>query len=93
MFFLEDGYHQDEVDYLTSELINGFKENLDRILRNDEVIKQAKTLENYNLFMNYTSVKTLEEIDERLNENEISDEEVVEMFRAVCKEQAVMYQM
>ncbi len=93
MFFLEDGYHQDEVDYLTSELINGFKENLDRILRNDEVIKQAKTLENYNLFMNYTSVKTLEEIDERLNENEISDEEVVEMFHAVCKEQAVMYQM
>lgn len=92
MFFLENWYHQDEVDYLTSELINGFKGNLDRILRNDEVIRQAKTLENYNLFLSYVDVKTLEEIDNRLDENEISDEEVVEMFHNVCKEQAMMYQ-
>lgn len=92
IFFLEEGYHQDEVDYLTSELINGFKENLDRILRNDEVIKQAKTLDNYNLFLNYVNIKTLEEIDSKLNENEITDEEVVELFHDVCKEQAMMYQ-
>lgn len=91
MFFLEEGYHQDEVDFLTSELINGFKENLDRILRNDEVIKQAKTIENYNLFLNYVDIKTVEEIDNRLDENEITDEEVVEMFHTVCKEQAMMY--
>lgn len=91
MFFLENGYHQDEVDCLTGELINGFKENLDRISRNDEVIKQAKTLENYNLFLNYVNVKTLEEINNHLDENEITDEEVVKMFHAVCKEQAMMY--
>lgn len=92
LFFLEKGYHQDDVDYLTSELNNGFKENLDRVLRNDEVIKNAKTIENYNLFLNYIDIKTMEEIDNHLNENGITDEEVVEMFHAVCKEQSVMCQ-
>lgn len=92
LFFLEKGYHQQQTDYLIDELIGGFKNNLNRIIRNDDVIKHAKTLDNYNLILNYIDIKSQEEINNYLRENDINDEMIVDMLNTINKEQAMMYQ-